>query len=71
MIGDLLFSKQVGIEEIADTGKISEFNSFIDKLNFDEMPNMNNFRVNISMLSITPCKSCCIIKLYYCRANQK
>ena len=47
------------------TGELNEFNSFIDKLNFDKMPNMINFCVNIrqkSILSIRPSKNCCIIK---------
>ena len=47
------------------TGYVNEFNPLVDKLNFDKMPNMNNFRVFLwskSMLSVTPGKNCCIIK---------
>ena len=44
---------------------IYEFNPFVDKMNFDKMSNMINFRINIwteSMLSITPREKCYIIK---------
>ena len=58
----------MGIGEITDIslniqGKL--INPYVDKLNSDKMPYMNNFRVNIrlkSILSITPCKKCCNLK---------
>ena len=46
-------------------GKVNELNPLVDKLNFDKMSNIINFGVYIwlnSMLSVTPCKKCCIIK---------
>ena len=44
---------------------VNEFNRFVDKLNFDEILDMINFRLNVRlmcMLSIIPCKKYCIIK---------
>ena len=47
------------------TCKVNEFNPFVEKLEFDKMPNIINFWVNKrskSMLSIAPFKKCCIVK---------
>ena len=70
MIGDSLFSKQVGIEEITDLsldilGKLMNSIPLLTLLNFNKMFNMINFGVYIwpkSMLSVTLGKKCCIIK---------
>ena len=63
------FSKYAGIEEKIDLIFKAHFlfGPFVEKLNFDTMPNLINFRTNIktkSILSIAPCKKSCIIKLY-------
>ena len=69
MMGDSLFSRRdnthIYIYIFKYFGLVNEFNPNVEKLNFDKMSNMINFRVFIrpkSMLSITLRKKCCIIK---------
>ena len=50
------------------TRLIDEFDTFIDEWNFDKVPNMIHFRVNVwskSMLSVTSSKNGCLIEVMF------